>query len=530
MIKNTNAFWGGLPDFARLNPRVRTALRTLFLAPDWEWSLLKQLMGGVLGLDEERVRYMYNVFAFNMFLNSAINASRGIRPDTTDWRRVYEAVQNNDVGRLFRQTLIIAGIPVNVDLLGYESEFWKQFYSAFEPIIQAGGITKGSLILALKNFGYHLSTKASIPIQETVSTYNYISSQNRQNESFLEALLKPFFPYIAKGFFFPQDKANWIASGLASVISGGTGTRTQVLTKTQPLVQMIVSDQPYSIKTYKGISQYIDTYKKELEKIHKNPNQSYSQNFYSTLLNQGGLYEAIPMYKEYLNQYKATNDAKEKQIIANKIQEYTDRSAAQLYETIRHGLYYKIIRYQMGEKKANEYIAKIVSDTMNYAYMRARQQSTKDQKSQIFPNEENQQPTQTQQQQPQPQSSQDIGTIIKKASHTYGVPEKLIRAVIQAESSGNPNAVSPKGAVGLMQLEPSTAQELGVTDINDPQQNIMGGAKYLSFLIKKYNGDFVLALAAYNAGPNAVDQYGGVPPIEETIDYINRVADIYNNT
>jgi soluble lytic murein transglycosylase-like protein len=176
---------------------------------------------------------------------------------------------------------------------------------------------------------------------------------------------------------------------------------------------------------------------------------------------------------------------------------------------------------------------------MNYAYMRARQQSTKEQKSQIFPDEEKQQQTQTQQtqqptqqEQPQPQqqSSQNIGTIIKQASQTYGVPEKLIKAVIQAESSGNPDAVSPKGAVGLMQLEPSTAQELGVTDINDPQQNIMGGAKYLSYLIKKYNGDFVLALAAYNAGPNAVDQYGGVPPIEETIDYINRVADIYNNT
>jgi soluble lytic murein transglycosylase-like protein len=352
----------------------------------------------------------------------------------------------------------------------------------------------------------------------------------------MEALLKPFFPYIAKGFFFPKDKANWIASGIASVISGSTGTRTQVLTKTQPLVQMMVSEQPYTMETYEGISKYIDAYKKDLEKIHKNPNQSYSQSFYSTLLNQGGFYEVIPMYKEYLDQYKATNDAKEKQAIANKMQEYTDRAAEQMYEKIRHSLFYKIIQAQMGEKKANEYIADIVSDTIKYAYTRAKQQSTKEQTSQIFPNEE-QKPTQTQQptqqEQPQPQqqsNSQDIGTIIKQASQTYGVPEKLIKAVIQAESSGNPNAVSPKGAVGLMQLEPSTAQELGVTDINDPQQNIMGGAKYLSYLIKKYKGDFVLALAAYNAGPNAVDKYGGVPPNGETIDYINRVADIYNNT
>jgi soluble lytic murein transglycosylase-like protein len=293
------------------------------------------------------------------------------------------------------------------------------------------------------------------------------------------------------------------------------------------------------METYEGISKYIDAYKKDLEKIHKNPNQSYSQSFYSTLLNQGGFYEVIPMYKEYLDQYKATNDAKEKQAIANKMQEYTDRAAEQMYEKIRHSLFYKIIQAQMGEKKANEYIANIVSDTINYAYMRARQQSTKGQKSEIYPNEQEQQ-TQTQQSrqpiqqqespQPQQQSSQDIGTIIKQASQTYGVPEKLIKAVIQAESSGNPYATSPTGAMGLMQLEPYTAQELGVSNPYDPQQNIMAGAKYLSSLIKKYNGNLVLALAAYNAGPNTVDQYGGVPPIEETIDYVNRVAYIYNNS
>lgn len=102
----------------------------------------------------------------------------------------------------------------------------------------------------------------------------------------------------------------------------------------------------------------------------------------------------------------------------------------------------------------------------------------------------------------------DYSQYVKQASQTYGVSENLINAVIQQESGGNPAAVSSAGAVGLMQLMPGTAAEMGVSDRYDPEQNIMGGTKYLSILSEKYNGDEESALAAYFAGSGNVDKYG----------------------
>jgi len=108
------------------------------------------------------------------------------------------------------------------------------------------------------------------------------------------------------------------------------------------------------------------------------------------------------------------------------------------------------------------------------------------------------------------------------AADKYGLPRKLVRSVMAAESNFQPTAVSPKGAIGLMQLMPSTAQALGI-DPNDPAQNVDGGARYLRDLLLKYNYGLWHALAAYNAGPGAVEKYGGVPPYRETIQYINRI-------
>ena len=100
----------------------------------------------------------------------------------------------------------------------------------------------------------------------------------------------------------------------------------------------------------------------------------------------------------------------------------------------------------------------------------------------------------------------------------------LVRALIQAESAFNPRAVSPKGALGLMQLMPATAAELGVTDAFNPAQNVPAGVKYLKQLLDTYDGRVELALAAYNAGPGAVKKYGGkVPPYRETQDYVARI-------
>jgi soluble lytic murein transglycosylase-like protein len=108
------------------------------------------------------------------------------------------------------------------------------------------------------------------------------------------------------------------------------------------------------------------------------------------------------------------------------------------------------------------------------------------------------------------------------AALKYGLPAHLIRSVIKVESGFQPQAVSPKGAVGLMQLMPGTAQTLRA-DPHDPAQNVDAGTRYLRALLEKYGGALRHALAAYNAGPAAVERYGGVPPFAETLDYIRRV-------
>ncbi len=116
-----------------------------------------------------------------------------------------------------------------------------------------------------------------------------------------------------------------------------------------------------------------------------------------------------------------------------------------------------------------------------------------------------------------------IQKIVKECSQYYQVDEKLIWTVIEVESAFNPNAVSTAGACGLMQLMPATAVEMGVTDIFDPAQNIAGGTQYLSRMLDLFNGNVDLALAGYNAGPENVKQYKGIPPFTETINYVRLI-------
>ncbi len=117
---------------------------------------------------------------------------------------------------------------------------------------------------------------------------------------------------------------------------------------------------------------------------------------------------------------------------------------------------------------------------------------------------------------------------IREASDKYGVDEKLIKSVILTESAGNVKAISSAKAKGLMQLIDSTAKDMGVRNSFDPRENIMGGTKYLSQLLKQYDGDLKLSLAAYNAGPANVQKYEGIPPFDETKTYITRVMGYLN--
>jgi soluble lytic murein transglycosylase-like protein len=116
---------------------------------------------------------------------------------------------------------------------------------------------------------------------------------------------------------------------------------------------------------------------------------------------------------------------------------------------------------------------------------------------------------------------------IREAAALYQLPEALLRAVIKQESDYNPYSVSGSGAAGLMQLMPSTAESMMVRDVFDPRQSILGGTRFLRILANMFNGDLVLTIAAYNAGPNAVIRYAGVPPYEETQNYVRQVLRYY---
>jgi soluble lytic murein transglycosylase-like protein len=119
---------------------------------------------------------------------------------------------------------------------------------------------------------------------------------------------------------------------------------------------------------------------------------------------------------------------------------------------------------------------------------------------------------------------------IMDAAQRYGVPDRLVSAVIRAESGFNPRAVSSKGAQGLMQLMPGTASILGVRNSFDPRQNIDGGVRHLRGLLDRFPDNLALAIAAYNAGEKAVTTYGGIPPYPETRDYVSKVLRFYGAT
>lgn len=127
-----------------------------------------------------------------------------------------------------------------------------------------------------------------------------------------------------------------------------------------------------------------------------------------------------------------------------------------------------------------------------------------------------------------PRPAANLDELVNTSSQRYRLDPDLVNSVIKAESGFNVRAVSPKGAKGLMQLMPGTAADLGVRNAFDPQANVDGGARYLRELLERYNFDLVKALAAYNAGPERVEQFGGVPPFYETRAYVRRIVVDFN--
>jgi len=119
--------------------------------------------------------------------------------------------------------------------------------------------------------------------------------------------------------------------------------------------------------------------------------------------------------------------------------------------------------------------------------------------------------------------------LIRLAASKYKVNPNLIKAVIMQESGGDPEAISPCGAIGLMQLMPGTARDMGIKHPRNPKENIMGGTRYLSLMLKMFNGNIALGLAAYNAGPGSVNKYGGIPPYRETQDYVFKIMSLFEN-
>jgi soluble lytic murein transglycosylase-like protein len=118
----------------------------------------------------------------------------------------------------------------------------------------------------------------------------------------------------------------------------------------------------------------------------------------------------------------------------------------------------------------------------------------------------------------------ELVKMVDRIAGEHGVESPLVHSVIRAESNYNPGAVSPKGALGLMQLIPATARRFGVSNVFDAEENVQGGVRYLRFLLDYYQGDYQKTIAAYNAGEAAVDKYNGIPPYPETRDYVYRVA------
>ncbi len=232
--------------------------------------------------------------------------------------------------------------------------------------------------------------------------------------------------------------------------------------------------------------------------------------FIQNLLNTGGQSQAIQRYTQITNKLNSLNAPQEPQNPLDAIYPNSKKvNNASSFEKILQSSVSSNFGTLLLDPHLKNVNADIVKELPQTSFSKAIQEANA-----IQANNKN-------------ATKSQILNVINQIADKHGVDEKLVQALIKQESGFNPKAKSKSGAMGLMQLMPSTAKNLGVKDPYNVVQNVEGGVKYLKSMLNRYNGNVILALAAYNAGPGAVDKYDGVPPYKETQNYVRNILANY---